>query len=110
MFYIGLFYVSCALAQRKNVLMLNADDYRPNMGIYGDANDPIFTSPVMVTPNLDALASKSLVLTRAYTQLAKEIEVRERISSLPVNGLHAIHFGRGLAVCGRGLPLAVDGT
>ena len=70
MFYIGLLHVACALAERKNVLMLIADDYRPNMGIYEDANDPFFTSPMMVTPNLDALASKSLVLTRAYTQYA----------------------------------------
>ena len=69
MFCIGL-HVACAMAQRKNVLMLIDDDYRPNMGIYEDANEPFFTSPVMVTPNLDDLASKSLVLTRAYTSYA----------------------------------------
>ena len=70
MFCIGLLYVACAVAQRKNVLMLIADDYRPNMGMYEDANDPFFTSPMMVTPNLDALALKSLVLNRAYTPYA----------------------------------------
>ena len=68
--YLGLIYVACAMAQRKNVLFLIADDYRPNMGVYEDANDPFFNSPRMVTPNLDALASKSLVLTRAYSQIA----------------------------------------
>ena len=68
--YIGIFPIVFAMAQRKNVLMLIADDYRPNMGIYEDANDPFFASPMMITPNLDALASKSLVLTRAYTPYA----------------------------------------
>ena len=62
--------ISCAMAQHKNVLMLIADDYRPNVGVYESANEPFFNSPMMVTPNLDALASKSLVLTRAYTQVA----------------------------------------
>ena len=62
--------IACAMAQHNNVLMLIADDYRPNVGIYEDANGPFFNSPMMVTPNLDALASKSLVLTRAYTQVA----------------------------------------
>ena len=69
-FIVGL-YTSCAMAQHKNVLMVIADDYRPNMGVYEDANEPFFTSPRMVTPNLDALASKSLILTRAYTMYAQ---------------------------------------
>lgn len=56
------------LASHKNVLMLIADDLRPNVGPYQDVND--FTSPAMVTPNIDDLASKSLVLTRAYSQVA----------------------------------------
>ena len=68
--YVFLF-ISCANArQRKNVLMLLADDFRPNIGVYEDANDPFFTSPKMATPNLDALASKSHVFTRAYSQVA----------------------------------------
>merc|ERR1719367_543642 len=54
--------------ERKNVLMIIADDMRPNLGVYEDANQ--FTSPKMVTPNLDALADQSLVLTNAYTQVA----------------------------------------
>ena len=70
---IGLIYVACALAQvpqRKNVVMIVADDYRPNMGVYEEANDPFFNSPTMVTPNLDILASRSFVATRAYCQVA----------------------------------------
>merc|ERR1719206_1627476 len=55
---------------QKNVLLLIADDMRPNIGQYQEANDPYYSSPAMVTPNLDALARKSLVLTRAYTQVA----------------------------------------
>ena len=67
--YVGLLIIACAMAQeRKNVLMIIADDMRPNLGVYEDANQ--FTSPKMVTPNLDALADQSLVLTRAYTQVA----------------------------------------
>merc|ERR1712038_794975 len=67
--YVGLLIIACAMAQeRKNVLMIIADDMRPNLGVYEDANQ--FTSPKMVTPNLDSLANQSLVLTRAYTQVA----------------------------------------
>ena len=51
----------------RNVLMLIADDLRPNIGPYQGANDPYFNSPPMITPNIDALAEKSLVLTKAYT-------------------------------------------
>ena len=54
----------------RNVLMLIADDLRPNIGPYQDTNDPYFNSPPMITPNIDALAKKSLVLTKAYTQEA----------------------------------------
>ena len=38
------------------------------MGVLGESDQ--FSSPQMKTPNLDALASKSLVLTKAYTQVA----------------------------------------
>ena len=68
--FLNVAFAFAQLAQRKNVLMLIADDYRPNMGVYEDANDPFFNSPKMVTPNLDALASRSLVATRAYCQVA----------------------------------------
>ena len=55
---------------RMNVLFLISDDMRPELGCY-DGNDA--TSPVhpkMHTPNLDKLASKSLLLKRAYIQQA----------------------------------------
>ncbi len=55
---------------RLNVLFLISDDLRPELGCY---NGPDATSPVhpkMHTPNLDKLASRSLLLTRAYSQIA----------------------------------------
>ena len=60
----------CHAEDRRNVLMLIADDLRPNIGPYQDANEPYYSSPPMVTPNIDALAKKSLTLTKAYTQVA----------------------------------------
>ena len=54
-FYVGLITMACVMAQRKNILMLIADDLRPNIGAYKDANEPFFNSPTMVTPNLDSL-------------------------------------------------------
>ena len=48
---------------KKNVLMLVADDLRPQLNkAYGQSQ--------MVTPNLDKLASTSLVFDRAYTNFA----------------------------------------
>jgi len=55
---------------RKNVLMLIAVDLRPNVASYQNENGQFFDSPPMKTPNLDLLAKKSLVLSRAYTQVA----------------------------------------
>ena len=48
--------------QRKNVLFLAVDDLRPELGAYG--------STIVKSPNLDALASKSMVFERAYCQIA----------------------------------------
>ena len=45
-----------------NVLLLIADDMRPDIGTYGAKH--------MATPNLDRLASRSAVLRRAYVQQA----------------------------------------
>lgn len=56
------------LAQRTkaspdlNVLFIAVDDLRPTLGCYGD--------PDIRTPNIDALAAKSLTFTRAYCQQA----------------------------------------
>jgi len=46
----------------KNVLLLISDDMRPDVGAYGEKH--------MVTPNLDRLASRSVVLRHAYVQQA----------------------------------------
>ena len=51
----------------KNVLLIIADDFRPNVGVLESENS--FSSVDMVTPNLDRLAAQSLVLTNAYTQV-----------------------------------------
>ena len=51
---------------QKNILFLAADDMRPNLGVYKDSNSDIFKQPPMYTPNLDALASKSLLFEKAY--------------------------------------------
>ena len=49
-------------ARTPNVLHLIADDMRPQLGAYGQAQ--------MRTPNLDALAASGLVFETAYTQFA----------------------------------------
>lgn len=55
---------------RKNVLFLVADDMRPQLGAYVGKYYPAPVSPKMHTPNLDKLASRSLLLERAYVQVA----------------------------------------
>ena len=61
---------SHAQAQRKNVLFLVADDMRPQLGAYEGPDYPSSVSPKMITPNLDALAKRSLLLKRAHVQQA----------------------------------------
>jgi iduronate 2-sulfatase len=52
-----------ALGQVKpNVLMIAIDDLRPALGCYGDQ--------IVITPNIDRLAKRGLVLQRAYCQQA----------------------------------------
>ena len=48
--------------KRKNVLFFAVDDLRPELGVYG--------SNIVKSPNLDALATKSIVFERAYCQIA----------------------------------------
>ena len=55
-------------ADRKNVVLIIADDFRPNVGALESENS--FSSVALITPNLDRLATKSLVLTNAYTQVS----------------------------------------
>lgn len=56
--------------RRKNVLFLVSDDMRPEIAAYEGQDFPSSIHPPMFTPNLDALASKSLLLKRAYVQQA----------------------------------------
>uniref|UniRef100_A0A8C6K3B0 Iduronate 2-sulfatase n=1 Tax=Nothobranchius furzeri TaxID=105023 RepID=A0A8C6K3B0_NOTFU len=51
-----------AAAGRKNVLFIVADDLRTSLGCYGD--------PLVKSPNIDQLASKSQVFLNAYAQQA----------------------------------------
>ncbi len=55
---------------RKNVLFLIADDLRPELGCYDGEDATSSVHPKMHTPNLDKLASTSLLLKRAYVQEA----------------------------------------
>ncbi|XP_053400575.1 iduronate 2-sulfatase-like [Mercenaria mercenaria] len=55
---------------RMNVLFLMADDLRPQLSSYYGSNFPSHIHPRMHTPNLNSLASRSLLLKRAYVQQA----------------------------------------
>ena len=63
-----LFWLNVVTAKRKNVLFLVSDDMRPELGAYQGRDYPTPVHPRMYTPNLDELASHSLVLRRAYVQ------------------------------------------
>ena len=52
----------------KNVLFIISDDMRPDLGVYAGEFAPTPVYPPMHTPNLDALAHRSLLLQRAYVQ------------------------------------------
>ena len=54
-YVILLFFISCGQCKRKNILFLVADDMRPNIGAYEDANADTYDQPPMHTPNLDSL-------------------------------------------------------
>lgn len=55
---------------KKNVLFIIADDLRPQLGAYNGSYFPSSPHAPMITPNIDSLASKSLLLKRAYVQQA----------------------------------------
>lgn len=61
----------------KNVLFFAVDDLRPEIDIFGGV--PGTPSPKMHTPNLKALAEKSLVLTKNYVQQAVCSPTRQSI-------------------------------
>ena len=53
---------SRAKKDKKNVLFIAIDDLRPELGAYG--------ADYVSTPNIDSLASKSVLFERAYCQVA----------------------------------------
>ena len=66
-----IFYSQVNLCNaKKNVLFLVSDDLRPQLGSYSDKYAPSSVHPPIHTPNLDKIASKSLLLKRAYVQQA----------------------------------------
>ncbi|XP_046381449.2 iduronate 2-sulfatase-like [Haliotis rufescens] len=62
-------FISCVSA-RMNVLFLCADDLRPELPMYNGFYRPSQVHPPIHVPNLEGLASKSMVFKRAYTQQA----------------------------------------
>ena len=66
----NLLCISYVIDARMNVLFLVADDMRPELGAYYGKDFPSPIHPTMHSPNLDKLASKSLLLKRAYCQQA----------------------------------------
>jgi len=55
---------------KMNVLFLASDDMRPEINAFSGPDFPSPTHPKMNTPNLDRLASRSLLLKKAYVQQA----------------------------------------
>ena len=55
--------------RRLNVMFIIADDMRPQLGCYNNQDSVPSTKNIrMFTPNMDALAKRSLVLMRYYAQ------------------------------------------
>jgi membrane-anchored protein YejM (alkaline phosphatase superfamily) len=50
-----------ALESKDNILVITVDDLRPALGCYGDT--------MAFTPNIDALAKRSMFFTNAYVQV-----------------------------------------
>ena len=57
--------------KKLNVLFIVSDDLRPQLNAYRGVDSPNpYSAFRMYTPSLDALAARSLVLTRAYAQFS----------------------------------------
>lgn len=59
--WVGFVSMTVAAAEQPNVLLICIDDMRPQLGAYGDT--------IMVTPNLDKLASEGRLFNRHYAQV-----------------------------------------
>uniref|UniRef100_A0A1X7TB52 Sulfatase N-terminal domain-containing protein n=1 Tax=Amphimedon queenslandica TaxID=400682 RepID=A0A1X7TB52_AMPQE len=58
----SLTFILATNAQKKNVLFFAVDDLRPELNAYG--------FDFIKSPNIDTLASKSMLFERAYCQIA----------------------------------------
>lgn len=58
----GAAFAQSSRAEKMNVLMIAIDDLRPELGCYGAKH--------VISPNIDALAKRGTVFTRAYCQQA----------------------------------------
>jgi len=81
-------------AQRKNVLLIYVDDLRPELKCYGESK--------IVSPNIDKLAARSLVLNRAYCQVP--ICMPSRASTLSGKYARSTGQGRLRKLLPKGLP------
>lgn len=66
----ALYGSSFSSSPKKNVLFFAVDDMRPQLGCFAGNDFPSPVHPKMITPNIDKLAAKSLLLKRAYVQQA----------------------------------------
>ena len=83
-----LLSAACAEEERNNVIFIIADDFRPNIGALGGDNP--FSSPEIRTPNLDKLAARSLVMTKAYTQVLSSSELGAMFDEATLGSLSAL--------------------
>ena len=69
--FLVFLFATAVSSKKMNVLFLVADDMRPQLGAYlGDDFPSPVHPPVVHSPKLDELASRSLLLKRAYVQQA----------------------------------------
>ncbi|SKB49759.1 iduronate 2-sulfatase [Parapedobacter luteus] len=61
-FWLGISCTAAHKTEKPNILLILVDDLRPALGAYGDT--------IAFTPNMDKLASKSLLFERAYANQA----------------------------------------
>ena len=62
--------LACGGTSKKNVLFLVADDLRPELSCYLETGTPSIIYPKIQTPHIDNLATKSLLVKRAFVQQA----------------------------------------
>jgi len=80
--------------QPKNVLLIYVDDLRPEINCYGKSK--------IISPNIDALADRSLVFNKAYCQIP--VCMPSRVSTL--SGMYSRSVGQGKLrrLLPKGLP------